>query len=134
MGVTVDWANDSKTILCYTFAGNWDWDAFYVCWDWVREALEASDHKISVILDFQATRHIPPNSLVHLRSLSQNVHPNYSGATAYVGVGALGALYKMVLEKVNPEVLEKFKVFFVPTPEEAIRVLDDWNAQQKGSP
>src|SRR5664279_4502834 len=77
MGVTVDWANDSKTILCYTFAGSWDWDAFYVCWDWVRDALEVSDHKISVILDFQATRHIPPNSLVHLRSLSQNVHPNY---------------------------------------------------------
>lgn len=130
MGVTVEWANAEKTIVLYTFKDPWNWDEFYTCWDWLKAALDASEHKVSILMDLSATRTIPPDSLKHLRAILEQIHPNFSRATAFVGLGALSMVYNTVLRQLNPALLDEYKAFFASTLEEAVILLDDWHNQQ----
>ncbi len=140
MSVTVEWANAQKSIVLYTFKEQWGWDEFYARWDWLKTALDASDHPVSIIMDLRGTRYVPPDSFKHLRAILEQIHPNFSRATAYVGLGALSMMYNTVLRQLNPKLVEDYQAFFVPTLEEARVLLDDWNEQlarkthQKGTP
>src|SRR3990172_6558845 len=112
MGVTVDWYDETKTIVHYQFKDKWTWDEFYVCWEWVRNAMETSAQKVAVITDLSGSLYIPPNPLLHLRALVQQHHPNYAGVTVYVGAGRLGSIYSIVLEQLDPTLRSKHKAFF----------------------
>jgi hypothetical protein len=140
MGVTVDWANTAKTIALYTFDDPWNWDEFYGCWDWLKDALDASDQKVSILMDLRATRTIPRDSMKHLQVILEQVHPNFSRAAAFVGLGALSMVYNTVLKQVDPALADDYKAFFASTLEEASILLDDWqyqqvhNSESKGTP
>jgi hypothetical protein len=136
MGVSADWHHQDQTIIRYTFAGKWDWDEFYLRWEWVRQAMASVDCKVALIADMSATRHIPANSMVHLRAVVLRVNPNYAGMTVMVGTGSVGPAVSAVLYKLNPALREKYRVLFADTLKEAERLLVDWQKQQeqKGEP
>lgn len=131
MGVTVDWYNEAKTILCYTFTGKWEWEEFYIRWEWVKQAMASVDHKVSMMTDMRDSRYIPANSMLHLRAVAQRTNSNYSGMSVYVGTGTLGPSVSAVLFKLHPALRDKYQVFFVSTLEEAERLLDDWQKKQE---
>jgi hypothetical protein len=130
MGVSADWHNEDQAIICYRFDGRWEWDDFYSCREWVRQAMASVDHKVALIIDMSATRHIPPNSMVHLRAVVLRTNPNYAGVTVLVGTGSVGPSVSAILYKFNPALRDKFEVLFAQTLEEAERLLDDWQRQQ----
>jgi len=131
VGVSADWYNQDRTIICYTFSGKWDWDEFYLRWEWVRQAMASVDHKVAVITDMSGTRHIPANSMVHLRAVVLRTNPNYAGVTVMVGTGSVGPAVSAVLYKLNPAQRDKYQVLFADTLDEAERLLNDWKQQQK---
>ncbi|MBI1258561.1 MAG: hypothetical protein GC204_13920 [Chloroflexi bacterium] len=131
MGVRTDWYNQDKTIICYQFTGRWDWDEFYVGWEWVRQAMASVDHKVALIVDMQATRHIPVSSMVHLRAVVRRVNPNYAGVTVLVGTDSVGPAVSAVLYKMNPALREKYQALFADTLEEAEQMLADWRKQEE---
>ncbi len=131
MSVEVDWANEAHTIAVYTFSDPWTWDEFYRCWERLKAEMDASERKISVIMDLRKARAIPPDIMKHLRAIIRQVHPNFSGGTAYVGIGMFSALYPSLVRQLAPELADRTKAFFVPTLEEARQLLDDWNRQQE---
>ena len=131
MGVRADWYNEGKTAICYSFDGRWDWDEFYVCWEWVKQAMASVDHKVALISDMRATSHIPANSMVHLRAVVQRSNPNYAGVTVVVGTGSVGPAIGAILYKLNPALREKFTTLFASSLEEAEHLLADWQKQQE---
>jgi hypothetical protein len=126
MTVTIDWADEAMTSVVYTFNGRWSWDEFYDCWAWLKAAMDSSSGSVSVIMDVRETRHVPPDVFNHIRSILKQLHPNFSRAAAFVGVGSYGALYNSLLRQLDPALVEQYQVFFVSTLEEACQVLDDW--------
>lgn len=126
MPVTVDFDNDARTIVRYVFESRWTWDDFYVCWDWMNATLDASDHKIAMIVDMRGSSHIPVDALLHARALERQLHPNYAGALACVGMTTLSTLYTNLVSKLAPEIADRHTVYFVSTLEEAHALLDDW--------
>ena len=131
MGVNAEWYDQNQTIIRYVFTDTWDWDEFYLSREWVRQAMASVDHKVALITDMSATRHIPANSMVHLRAVVLRINPNYAGVSVMVGTGSIGPAISAVLYKLNPALREKYQVFFADTLDEAERLLDDWHQQQK---
>jgi hypothetical protein len=129
MGVTVDWYDERQTIVLYKFVGKWGWEEFHQCWNWVNDQMNQTAHPVSVLMDLSASNHVPADALVHMRSVSQQVNKHYSGATAFVGTGALGKVYYSLMSRLSPQMVEKFRLFFVDTIEEAIQKLDEFSSK-----
>ncbi|HVU09893.1 MAG TPA: hypothetical protein VHD90_01395 [Phototrophicaceae bacterium] len=133
MSVAVVWEDEQKSVVRYVFVDPWAWDQFYAGWDQVKAVLDASPHKISAILDLTEMRAIPPNSLMHMRALIQQRHPNFSELLIVVGSGKFGATYGALAQQLAAAI--RYRLIFTDTLEEARRLLDDWNQQNsKGSP
>ncbi|MEO8392565.1 MAG: hypothetical protein ABI700_06200 [Chloroflexota bacterium] len=133
MGVSADWHNANQTIIRYTFADRWDWDEFYLRWEWVRQAMASVDHKVAMIIDMHETHHIPPNSMVHLRAVVQRSNPNYAGVTVMISTGSIGPAISAILYKLNPALREKYQVLFADSLGDAERLLADWQQQKTES-
>lgn len=134
MGVTVGWANAQKTIALYTFKDPWNWDEFYACWEGLKAALDASPHPVSMLMDLRDTRTIPRDSLKHLNTILEQIHPNFSRAAAFVGLGGLSLVYKTMLKQTHPTLADEYQTFFASTLEEATVLLDDWHDQHARKP
>ena len=120
MNVTVNWYDESKTIIHYQFFGKWNWLEFWDCWNAALPEVEALDHPFSVLMDMSGTKHLPQDSLVHLRTITRGKVPNFSGASAYVGLKALGVMYERLMHTSG---VGQLRFFFVPTLEEGIHAL-----------
>ncbi len=127
MGVSVDWYRERKNVICYTFDGTWDWDDLYVCRTWVVQQMAEVkvEEKFSVIVDLRATRHVPPNVLIHLRGIIRTTPTNHTGVSVFVTPGVIVEIYLKVLRQLSPALLKRFRVFFVTTLEDAEQLLDD---------
>ncbi len=71
MPVTVRWDDPAKTILCYTYTGQWTWEQYDEA---VTQALELTKEggAIDVIADFSQSSLLPDRALSHFRnSLNQ---------------------------------------------------------------
>lgn len=131
MSVSINWANDERTIVTYTFAEPWTWDEFYRCWDWLKAELDASTQPVSIIMDMRGVTRIPPDIMKHIKTIVSQIHPNFSRTTVYVGAGMLKTLYPVMLRQFAPEMVGQVQAFFAPTLEEARQLLDDWSSQPK---
>ncbi len=64
MNVTMDWENEARTVLRYTFAGDWDWDDFSAVL--VDHSQEFALDQLCIVIDLRQTTHIPTDAILHL--------------------------------------------------------------------
>ena len=82
--------------------------------------------------EFHATRHIPANSIVHLRAVVHAQQPELRGRDRDRRHRTRsGRSISAILYKLNPALREKYQALFAATLEEAEQLLDDWHKQRE---
>jgi anti-anti-sigma regulatory factor len=61
----VRWENNARTVIRFTFSGEWDWDEFYRVLD-QREPCVPGQNTCALI-DLRAVRSVPADAVQHLR-------------------------------------------------------------------
>jgi carbohydrate-binding DOMON domain-containing protein len=76
MNITVDWDDDSKRIVVYTFRATWMWEDFFKAVEKAKALIDTAPGDVGVIMGGE-TRYmrLPPNSLTHFRSALRATHP-----------------------------------------------------------
>lgn len=76
MPVTVNWDNDTRTVLCFRITGHWTWQEFH--WAWLESVamLYSVPHTVNTIVDVTQMVNMPldlvTRSLNLVRSQPQN--------------------------------------------------------------
>ncbi len=65
MNVTMEWENEARTVLRYTFSGDWDWNDFYAIL--VDHDQETALDRLCVVIDLRKTTRIPTDAILHLQ-------------------------------------------------------------------
>jgi hypothetical protein len=76
MPVTVDWYDDTKTIVLYSMEGRWTWDELYPEYHKAIAMEKAQPHRVDVVIDLSTTHHLPVNVLTHVRHFSDKQPEN----------------------------------------------------------
>ena len=80
------WENNARTVIRFTFSGEWDWDEFYRVLD-QREPC-APGQTTCALIDLRAVRSVPADAVQHLRRVAHIV-------------GATGGLIIVIATSVN---------------------------------
>ncbi|MEP7288985.1 MAG: hypothetical protein ABI947_24795 [Chloroflexota bacterium] len=85
MSINVAWDNDEKTVIIYTFVGQWEWIDYWTAIKDAAELLNTVTYKVDIIMDMRNARTMPEGSLSKAKQvLGYPRHPNI-GMTAIVG-------------------------------------------------
>lgn|GEM_PF-2805133 len=97
MKIDVRWENDARTVIRYTYSGNWDWDDFY-------NTLERSDkdvqqaEKFSVIVDFRDVTRFPSDAVLHLKRAATMVNEKHEQIILITNNSSLATLFNMFIK------------------------------------
>lgn len=126
MPVTVQWENESHTLIRYVYSGAWTWEEMYAAVEQVNAMLDTVDYKVFFITDMAGVTKNPPGMISHIRNAMQLRHPN-SGSTVVITQNTfLVALYN-ILSSVLNSLRDDFRL--VHTHEEAEAVIAEWQSQ-----
>jgi hypothetical protein len=84
MSITVEWDNDAKTVIRFTYVGQWDLKQFYDTTEQSNALMASVDHKVDVILDVRKSSLIPKNFVSTMRTIRFKTHP-HTGSLVLVG-------------------------------------------------
>jgi hypothetical protein len=76
MGIQVVWDDEQHTVIRYIFDRTWTWEDFFAAKATAFALIEASQRKISVIMDAPGDSVLPRNMLSHFGSAMRKKHPN----------------------------------------------------------
>ncbi len=76
MGISVEWFDDSKTILYWQFDTEWTWDDYEIVLAKSRAMVLASSHTVHVIADAIRPRRVPKDGFTYFRSAMDLRPPN----------------------------------------------------------
>jgi hypothetical protein len=83
MAVSVNWLDEKKEIVLYSFEGKWTWDDLYPVY---KEAIlmeKTTPHRVDVVLDMLRSTSVPANVLTHVKNFSDK-QPDNLGLTIIV--------------------------------------------------
>ena len=120
MPITVQWDNEEKTIIYYTFDGAWTWDEFYAVYRDVYAMLDTVQHPVHAIVDLRSSRLLPRDTLTQMRRLTYEQHEN-GGMTVFITSNPLAHTFYTLLTNLYRRALEIFRL--AATPEEAYQML-----------
>lgn len=129
MAVTVQWDNDSKTILRYDFAGQWTWDEFITAYGQSKILLSSVPHTVHFIansVDDESRGYLPPGVLNQTIRVYRMASPN-AGRTVVVSGSPL---FRSVLKfgsRLYPKITARYS--FAASLEEARAMLRDLPAR-----
>lgn len=99
MPITVDWDNQEKNTICYTYVGRWTWDEYYVVLEHSRGLWKSVNQVVDVIVDLSASAGFPSGNLLeHLRKTYAYYDDPKAGNTAVVGTNDF---FRMAVELFN---------------------------------
>jgi hypothetical protein len=122
MGIRVKWNNAEKTILRYTFEGEWSWEELDMARRHGEKMVEGMMQRYDVILDVRRLEGIPRNTLEVIRD-HYAVHSPNGGLSVFVGATALMRAILDVLNRLKPNSFGHFRC--VQTLEEAYNLIDN---------
>jgi len=76
MSVDVNWADEARTIVRYSFAGMWNWDEFYIALDRALEMENSVSHRVDVVADLRRSERIPSDALSHVQIIARKQPAN----------------------------------------------------------
>ncbi len=122
MPITVQWANDEKTVLLESFADAWDLDDYTQMIDQAAELLASVPHIVDIVVDASRSR-VPTTSLIPaIRYGIQKLPPN-QGVTVWVKLHTFFKTLIYTAQKFSPRLAHS--MFFVETLDDAFRVIAD---------
>lgn len=131
MGIYVEWDNEDRTVLRYTYEDFWSWDEFYSASAQARSMLETARHEVNTIVDMRSSTVMPRGMLAQARrALDQACHSN-QGLIIGVGVNRfLETMYEFA-RQAHPDILEQINIVLAPTMEDAYQILDQQRAERE---
>lgn len=84
MPITAQWDNPQQTIIHYHFENRWTWDELYRAVNTGRVYQDSVNHRVDIILNFDASSVMPGGALSEFRRIAQIRHPN-TGIRVIVG-------------------------------------------------
>lgn len=119
--IELAWHPQHPQILVFTFQSNWGWTDFYAAGDASNEMMDAVDFAVVEIFDMRKAHGMPPNIIMHGRTiLNSETHPRLE-ALILVGVNSyLMAIYKLFERILPPSILEKWNIVLLNDMDAAI--------------
>ncbi|MEP7291127.1 MAG: hypothetical protein ABI835_05060 [Chloroflexota bacterium] len=69
MKVDIRWENEAKTVIRYSYSGEWSWDDFYAILN--QRDPPPPDGQLSALVDLRQTTHLPGDAVLHLKSAAK---------------------------------------------------------------
>lgn len=117
MPIHVNWDNDEKTIVRYTFVGKWDWNDF---WEAAKASTELSNtvphQTVDVIGDLSQTHMMPARGLKHLQNVTK-LRPANRGVVYFYGANRFVRQLTDALIRMSPNLANDYHM--VDTEEDA---------------
>jgi hypothetical protein len=116
MGITVAWDNERKTIIRYTYTGQWTWPEFYAAAEQQHCLQDEVKHRVDMIVDTLATSFIPDGLQWQFNRAISLSHPN-TGITVIVSDRPLIKSVFYLFCKMYPTAADRYRL--VETMEQA---------------
>lgn len=130
MGISVDWGNDDKTMILWTFSDPWTWEDFRVGFDRSYLLMRSVRHTVHILADARTVTKVPSgNILSSIRMLITRYPANlglHIGVSQNVMVRVLGETVGRLVPKGVGH-----GVYTVPTMDEAYRLLERESAKER---
>lgn len=66
MNVDIRWENEERTLIRYTYSGDWNWEQFYKVLE-TRLEEDKLDSRAAVLVDFRGINKFPSDAILHLK-------------------------------------------------------------------
>lgn len=129
MPVSVQWDDEAKTILRYTYQGQWTWQELYTAANEGNAMIEDLDYNVSCIIDLSSSRILPQNALVHGKNLNTRTPRNVE-MNVVVGANALVRSVVDAFMRVYSSLMKITKVRFAANLDEARAIIARVRAAQ----
>ena len=100
MSVHVEWDNEERTTILWSFVGRWTWGEFDAAVEQTLAFVSAVDHKVDVIFDLRKGGFPPRDALWRFKDAAEITHPNM-GQYVYVAPSMLTNFVKNVIQILN---------------------------------
>ncbi len=119
--IRVDWADENKNILLFTFVSEWTWQEFNAAGSLSMEMMGTVNHPVIQILDMRQAQALPKNVLSNGRkAIDRKPHPNLEKVIV-VGInGYFNAIYRAFEKMLPASWIDKWNLAFVDTLVEAV--------------
>lgn len=95
MPVSVQWDNESKTIIYYEFSGKWTWVEYREAINTAVQMVEDLPYIVNMILDFRNTGFLPENALSVFGSSVKKPAKDFDLAVVVTNSSFIIAVHKM---------------------------------------
>jgi len=113
MAIEIQWWNDTKRVLLYTFPKQWTWDDFYQCKlkaDAMLEAVDEHDHDIVLLFDMRESGPLPSNVFGLSRNVFRRAHPRGKPIIGVTGSRTVSGVVDMVRRFLPENETERFQM------------------------
>jgi hypothetical protein len=120
MTVSVEWDNEEKTIVRFTYTGKWTWDEFYIHVKQANELMDTVAYRCVSIVDMSKSKHLPPGAAVHIRNIiRQSMSHNNSGITVFINADTIVKMFIEALRQNYPDIKDFSNFLYAKSMEEA---------------
>jgi hypothetical protein len=96
MPVSVEWDNEEKTIVRFTYTGKWTWDDFYKYVKEANDLMDTVNYRCVSIIDMSKSNFLPLGASVHVRNIiRQSMSHNNSGISVFINADTI---VKMIID------------------------------------
>lgn len=117
MQAEVSWENSARTVLRFTYSGDWDWQVFYHVLE--GEACPTGQ-TICALIDLRSVTHIPSDAILHLRGAAQFAE-SIAGTVIVIATSVPATTLYYLFTSMYRSVSAKFRL--VASDEEAFAIL-----------
>ena len=128
--ISIKWDNPEKTILRYTFHGNWNWDDYLAELTIGRKMMAEVEHTVCILNDMTAMGMLPPNFISTARNVITS-RPKNTGLAIFLTTNTFFKAMYRVISRLLEEVPTRYVL--VTTEEEAYQKINDWLDEQSTS-
>lgn len=129
--ITLDWDNEEKTILRYTFQGNWNWDDYLQWLSVGRNMMKSVKHEVCIINDMRLMKQLPAN-FVNTASGIIISRPSNTGLVVFLTTNTFFQVTYRILGRILEEIPTQY--ILASTEEEAYKKIEAWrNKPQQSS-
>jgi hypothetical protein len=120
MPVKVEWDNEEKSVIRFTYTGNWTWDEFYIHVKEANEMMDSVDKTCVSIVDMSKGSRLPANASIHIRNIiRQSMSHNNSGITVFIKAETIVKMIIDALRMNYPDIKDFSNFMYAKTVEEA---------------
>lgn len=124
--VNIAWDNEQKTILRYSFEGDWTWEEYLECLNSGRRWMAEVEHPVCILNDMQKIGKLPPNFASIAKTVISSRPPN-TGLAIFLTNNAFFKVMYRVLAQLIPNVPTDY--ILVTSEADAYQKLNTWLAE-----